>query len=231
MEENYNLFDRYVRGELPEAEKRAFEERLAQEKAFEEAFMWHKTLIQGIHTYGRSELKKKLARIPLPADAEEAFAESTKQPEKPSAGPVLMRRMFLKYVAAASVLLAVVTGTVVWLVRSENLETELYTVVSVSFEGQALGFVAQPETPKQHQVAFSDALDTQEYRYDGTQLVLSAKRARTGFQLWEIESDTATLFYLVEDNRFFLLAPTKKAKPLEEENNKVRLERLRAISK
>lgn len=56
-EANSELFDRFINGELSAEELAAFNERLASDKAFAEAFSLHKLLAEGIRDHARTELK------------------------------------------------------------------------------------------------------------------------------------------------------------------------------
>jgi hypothetical protein len=55
-----DLFDRYLRGELPPGELAAFDRMLADDQDFARSFEIHKILISGIQDHGRQELKDYL---------------------------------------------------------------------------------------------------------------------------------------------------------------------------
>lgn len=69
IEEHSELFDSYLSGNLSGTELSAFEKRLADEKAFAEAFNVHRILVEGIRDHGRRDMKAFLAenaRVDIP---------------------------------------------------------------------------------------------------------------------------------------------------------------------
>ncbi len=59
-DQHIDLFDRYLRHELNDAELSAFDEKLMNDDAFNAAFIAHKTLVMGIRDYGKTQLKEYL---------------------------------------------------------------------------------------------------------------------------------------------------------------------------
>lgn len=59
---NIDLFDRYLRHELTEAEQQEFNENLLNDNAFNSAFIEYKTIALGIRDYGKAGLKDYLKK-------------------------------------------------------------------------------------------------------------------------------------------------------------------------
>ena len=57
------LFDRYLSNELSEAEKKSFDERLADDMEFSKAFELHQLVIAGIQLHAQSDIRSELSTI------------------------------------------------------------------------------------------------------------------------------------------------------------------------
>jgi hypothetical protein len=61
-EKDIALFDEYLKGNLSEQEKTAFEQKLVTDEEFKRDFEMYSTLVDGIRTHAREELKRKIAK-------------------------------------------------------------------------------------------------------------------------------------------------------------------------
>lgn len=61
-EKDIALFDEYLKGNLIEQEKTAFEQKLVSDAEFKRDFELYSTLVDGIRAHARAELKKKIAK-------------------------------------------------------------------------------------------------------------------------------------------------------------------------